>query len=482
MVQSRLVRILRAFTKEEIFQLLQFIQSPLFNDGSRPQKTEALLAYLVRYYPDFEASDIAKEKTFNSVFPGQDYQGNKLDKVASELLKVVRKYIAGTPSDLPDTQYWMMQVRFFRRRGLVSEFQYATEQVEKLQQNSPIEEDEYFLTKFVLETEKFKNQINVNDKKTDINIPDAIQSLDIYYIISKLEYCSYLMTKSISTYLNSPQSFLLLDEVLESAKKNYLHVPIVAVYYYAYSLLLKREQPGDYNQLKAVLETNSERYSLGTLKAVHSFMRNYMADNYNQGDPTYLPELFALFKDHAEQGTLLQDSGTILASTLQNAITVALKLGEVEWALQFLEAHRHLLIGADDPEVIYQFNLANCHFHRGDYAVVEHCLANYTYREQFYKLAARRMEIKLYYETNSPLLDSRLGAFKIFVHELKSILPPDQIAPNNYFADLMRQIIAPKTLGNPARVEKLLEKLVLQKAVAEREWLQRKLHELMGKR
>jgi hypothetical protein len=272
----------------------------------------------------------------------------------------------------------------------------------------------------------------------------------------------------------------MLDEVLETAKKQFIDVPIVAAYYYSYLLLMKRDHLENYKNLKVLFQTTSNGpFSSGLLKAVHSYMRNYIADKYNQGDPSCLPELFALFKNHAEQGTLLQDSGTILASTLQSAITVALKLGEVEWALNFLETHRHRLVGADDTEAIYQFNLANCHFHRGDYAVVEHCLANYNFREQFYKLAARRMEIKLYYETNSPLLDSRLGAFKIFVHELKNILPPDKIAPNNHFADLMRQIIAPKTLGNTARVEKLLEKLVLQKAVAEREWLKEKLEVMM---
>ncbi len=41
-------------------------------------------------------------------------------------------------------------------------------------------------------------------------------------------------------------------------------------------------------------------------------------------------------------------SQPIIASTLQSAITVALKLGKVEWASNFLEVHRHRLVGADD--------------------------------------------------------------------------------------------------------------------------------------
>jgi hypothetical protein len=473
MYQTRLIRVLKALTKDELSQFAQFIQSSLFNDGSRPQKTQALLEQLAKYHPDFEASKIAKEKIFSAVFSGEDFSLQKLDKVSSELMKLVRKFIAISASNATsDAQYWMAQVRFFRQRGLLGEFKYAAAQFEKLQHESVVREEEFFHLQFAFEAENFKHQINVNDKKTDINIPGVINNLDIYYIISKLEYCLYLQTKSKSTHLDSPQALILLDEVLEAARKHYLDIPVVAAYYYSFSLLMNRNLPEDYERLKAVLHSNAGCFLPGTLKAVHSYMRNYTANKYNQGDQTCLPELFTLFRGHAEQGTLLQDSGTILASTLQNAITVALKLGEVEWALRFLEEHRNRLVGADDPEAIYQF-------HRGDFAVVEHCLANYHYRELFYKLAARRMEIKLYYETNSPLLDPRLSAFKIFVHELKPILPSDKIAPNNHFADLMRQIIAPKTMYNTARVEKLLEKLESQQATAEREWLREKLEKML---
>ena len=109
----------------------------------------------------------------------------------------------------------------------------------------------------------------------------------------------------------------------------------------------------------------------------------------------------------------------------------------------------------------------------------ERLLGQYNFREMFYKLAARRLELKLYFETASPLLDARLDAFKIFVHEQKSILPPDKIAPNNHFADLLRQIVAPKTLGNITRIRKIQENLTVKKAVAEREWLAEKLEALL---
>lgn len=162
-------------------------------------------------------------------------------------------------------------------------------------------------------------------------------------------------------------------------------------------------------------------------------------------------------------------------------MNVALKLGDHAWATEFLNEHRHRIEGADDAEAFYLFNLANCHFHKGDFEAAENCLAAFQFRDMFYKTAARRLELKLFYETDSPLLFSRLDAFKTFIHELKQTLPPDKIAPNNNFADLMRQILSPKTFRNAPRIEMLIEKLKAQKAMAEREWLMEKLKELLKK-
>lgn len=482
MKDSKLIRILATFTPDEMRCLVVFSQSSIFNNGSRPLKVTSLLEYLNKVYPDFKETDVDENKIYSVIFEDTTFRFSKVDKLFSETIFLVRKFINfGLREITPDVNFWLNQAIFFKSRCSASELKYCIEQAQKSQKNILVKEEEFLINQFKIEEVRLQLFVETNDMKGASNLSDAIQALDSYYIAKKMEYATYLLTKGNSTVVEAKIQFILLDEVVNVAGQRYLEQPLIAVYYFAYKLLLNYYEFNNpyYLQLKLLLSQKGAELSLGNMKAMHSYLRNYVADKYNRGDTKSLGELFSLFRNHALQGTLYQDSGTILASTLQSAITVALKLGETDWALNFLEENRHRIVGADDPEAIYEFNLANCHFHKGEYAVVEHCLANYNYKEMFYKLAARRMEIKLYYETNSPLLDARLAAFKIFVHEQKSILPPDKIAPNNHFADLMRQIIAPKTLGNPTRVKKLMDKLVEQKAVAEREWLQQKLVELL---
>lgn len=426
-----------------------------------------------------------KAFVFKSLFPDETYNESKLDKVASEALKVVRRFITVCCTEEHSIAYrhWITQAQFFRQRGLDTEYRAAMEQLEKQQDEMQYREQEYFFRRFNLEAERVRYLSRHNNRKSDFNIPETIQNLDIIYIITKMEYCSSLLRRSNQTNLHSPQSFTLLNEVLDLAKNQYLHVPVVAAYYYVFRMLLRREeQEGEaYQHLKQVLDTSASHFSPRTLRDFQAYMRNHMTDRYNRGDSSCLAELHDLFKAHAAMGTLVQEDGHILASTLQTTVNVALKLGEHAWATQFLEEHRHIILGADDSETIYLFNLANCHFHQREFDMAEKCLAAFQFKDLLYKTAARRLELKLMYETDSPLLFARLDAFKTFVHELKQVLQPATISLNNHFTDLLRQILSPKTFRNAPRINMLIEKLKAQKAVAEREWLMGKLTELREK-
>ena len=65
-----------------------------------------------------------------------------------------------------------------------------------------------------------------------------------------------------------------------------------------------------------------------------------------------------------------------------------------------------------------------------------------------------------------------MDAFKILTFRLsKKLLSDNHRRGNNNFIDLLKQIINPKTQGNLNRIEKLIEKVISKKVIAEKEWL-----------
>ncbi|MBK8566880.1 MAG: hypothetical protein IPN76_27020 [Saprospiraceae bacterium] len=456
--------------------LLRFSQSSWYNNGERPLKLEWLLKHLASCYPDFSSTSMLKENVFNLVFGKEAYNESKLDKLLSEATSLVRKFIVHSCSELASEESnWILQAKFFRERSMSLEFEYAAQQAIKLLDAHHPKDGEYYLDRFFIEAERVKHRVRSNDKKSDINLPNAIQNLDIFYITTKLEYCSYMLVQSRITKINVDESFSLINEVLELSKDKYLHIPIVAVLLCLYADYWRNVKEDAYSHFKKILKENQAYLSMDTLRVFHSYIRSHISRKYNRGDTSCLQELHLLYKEHTEIGSIYQDEGYVTADVVLGAISVALKMGDYEWAIKFLEKHRYLIAGADNPDAIYQFNLANCLFYQGKYLETEDILANYSFKEVYYKLAARRLEIKLLYETSSPLIDSRIDAFKVFVHEQKKLLPQEKIIPNNHFVDMVKHILAVKMLYNSERIQRLLEKLGALPGVAEREWLLEKL-------
>jgi hypothetical protein len=98
--------------------------------------------------------------------------------------------------------------------------------------------------------------------------------------------------------------------------------------------------------------------------------------------------------------------------------------------------------------------------------------------EVVYHLMARRLEIKIYYETQSELLQYKLDAFKMYVSRASKKFLSDNLRKRNAdFVNLLYQIMQSPP-GDPARFERLLQRVETKKWAADRDWLLEKVREL----
>ena len=89
---------------------------------------------------------------------------------------------------------------------------------------------------------------------------------------------------------------------------------------------------------------------------------------------------------------------------------------------------------------------------------------------------ARKLALKIYFETKSVLLDSKMDNFKLFIFRHgKKNLAENVFSMNNAFIDFLRQITTTGMTGNKAKAVKLRQKLDKTVMVAERMWLQEQI-------
>lgn len=74
MQKSKLITLLKTFSKEEMKNFDKFISSPYF---SRGRNLKPLYNVLKKYHPSFDSPHFTEEKIFNKLYPKKKFDGKK---------------------------------------------------------------------------------------------------------------------------------------------------------------------------------------------------------------------------------------------------------------------------------------------------------------------------------------------------------------------------------------------------------------------
>ena len=478
MVESKLIKLVRVMRKVERTAFRRFLESPYFRLGPTRDEQIALFDLLMTYAPKFNHPELTKSKVYPSVYPGQPFISGKLEKLMSALYRsleqfiLVERHLQGKGAKEADLE----MAGFYRERGLESLFKQKLKKFQASLAKNKAKNEAHFYGQYLLEKEVAAYEGEHNRRAGDLNLPALLRSLDWFYLHTKLAYSIILLSQRIHINLNLEDSFRILEQ-LEGQMKE-VH-PIIQVYYKAFQLLRNYETTSEDRllDLQDALETYRDEIPMDQQNLIRSLLRIQAIGQYNRGKEAYLQVAFDLYRQHLEQGFLYQEK-KLIPSTFRNIVTLGLRVGALDWVATFLEDHQGRIRGASHPEEVYAFNMANLYFHRGDYDQALDQLGM-KYEDRYYQLAARRLEVMIYYEMRSPILESKIEAFKVYIFRTgKKDLPEKPKTGNNNFIDLLRQILHPKTLKNETRLQKIREKLSSKEVVAEREWLLKKVAEL----
>jgi len=479
MQSTKLVLILKTLHSDELSRLEKFIRSPYFTDIKQRMKVQELFNLLQKEYPHFNRPGFDKEFLFEKLYQGESFSASKLDKLMSRLLRLIKKFIVTEQIYRDEAGQQLILSRYYREHQLIRPFQQNAQLLKKKQSGIDAKDKNFYLNRFLLEREIADFESLFNVRKENLNLPETLESLDAFYLVAKLEYTCHLLSQQSSaiplpikdSLLNDDHFTLLLKHRTQNVE------PLILAYYQAYLILSAEDGLQAYTSLRKTLATHVNEIPFEQMKALQVICRNFCAQQYNQGDRSYLDELFKLYKEHLENGYLYYNEG-LRPSTIKNIMTLGLKLQQFDWVYTFLESHKKRIVGTTHQEDIYQFNLALYYFALKKYDKTLDHLAD-KYEDTYYKIAARRLELKVYYEQKSVLLSSKIEAFKVYLFRIsKKMLTNLHRRGNNNFIDMLKQIQNPKTLKNASRIQKLIDRIGSKEAMMEKEWLLEKLEEL----
>jgi hypothetical protein len=463
MLKSPLIQTLQLLSQEEFETLHLFVASPLFNEVNRYHDTISLFDYLRPFYPEFTHADLQKEIAGSKLFPERKNPKSEVEKAMSHLMRVVRQFITfqqfavkgvRTPRSAREEIYQnpisllnfarqqLALMRFYSDRmhqkpltqasneGDTQEIQasehYFLNLYEKLKKElgavqdfsgfEEYERSDFFYFGFLLEQEKALFDSLEHKRDGNRNLLTAMESLDRYYLVTKLDMLIRIMhqmkmaipfskdSEEMNRFVTNRDITLQLVHSL--AAENYLQSPVIVLYC---TLLecLTNEDPDSADQAadRFYVLINEGRHLVPatTRQDFKVMLRSYWARRYRQTREMRFSE--KVFLMQMEQLRDLSTEEPIPSSQMHNILATAIKLRKADEAEGILDAMQYRIVGTSNPEIVRNLWWAMLRYEQGRVSEARSVLPHYyVYGDLddiiFYASAAT-LDVKICYDLDT---------------------------------------------------------------------------------
>lgn len=459
MKNTRLWQLLQTLSPEERQGLKKFAESPFFNQ--RPEASR-LLDVLLLALKKGRATP-GKEQVFQQVFDGRPFEDHRLRMAISFAYQLVRRYLTVQDFLEDEVQLAIRESEVLRRRKLYALSRHCLDSARNALDGQTVRNADFFDQEYRLLLEECRLEMTRPSAQPE-QLQALSEQLDKAFLSRKLwQNCVLLSHQNMAKSDFSPG---LLDQVLDNLDEP--AVPAIAIYYRYYRALTQSENSAaHYQYFKAMLFEHGEIFSEEELRDLYLLAINFCIKQYNAGNQAFLREQLELYQRGLEHKYFLV-AGELSAYTYLNVVTLALVLQELDWAGQFIEAYRTLL-APERQESFFSFNKARLEYAQRRLGNALQLLQKAEYKEVLLGLAAKTLQLKIYYELGEfDLLDAHLQSLKTYLYRKKVMGYHRENYINTIRFTLKLLEIKPYDQAAKTALRQVIEQTG---AVAEKEWL-----------
>ncbi|MBK6998309.1 MAG: hypothetical protein IPH31_26820 [Lewinellaceae bacterium] len=425
---------------------------------------------------------LEKEEIYAKLFPDKPFIESKIDKLMSETKRLLERFILTqkyfAASNQP--QQSLDMAAEMRLRGIEKRYFQALDKAKNYSNNLQLTALDNVLYKYMTAKEEQEWLITYNNSKSDLNIPQTIRSLEDHYYAQKTWMINHLLLVVQGTVINDSEHDQFSDwEVPPKYLKSSSFMEIC----WDIHLLFKTKifEIADFKSLMEKIQRNEPSLDPESIANFYAYLRNLCVLLIDAGNIHFYPILFELNKDNLNRGYFYK-SGKIYPNACLNITQTALNVKEVAWASAFVERHKDKITGENETQDFYRMNKALCLFSEKKYGQSLEMIP-FGSTNSGYHLMARRLELKIYYELHSDLLDHKIDAFKMFISRAgRKVFSANLHELFTNFVNFVRQLSQSQGPQAKKRSQTLIKRINEKKMVAERLWLLEKAKELGEKR
>jgi hypothetical protein len=481
MLNRKLLEILQRLTKAQRNRLREFLSSPYFSNGYNAGEIIRLFDLIVRYDAAPEHPALSYEAVFRQFFPERPFREkmkSPLDSLASDLFRLVKQFLGQTEMEREQAELyeWIAMARFYRKYALEERFWQVIQTARKTQEEGSLRDTTYYHNNFRIGEEELAFRGLYNTFEDDSNLNSVEKNIDTYYSIVKLEYASAFEYQKMTAQLEPLHSDELGNTILLlSDAGGSFDIPINRVYRKIISLLQNQESENALEELAQMLEQHKAEITPDKFNNLKTYYRVLWIKRYYQaGDEHSLRRIFEIYCEHLDQGYFYFD-GLIPIHTFRNLVTFGLTLKKYDWVKQFLKNHPPERIGGTRyPAEIHSIQLADYHFALKQYEEALEHLRYRLFENPVFSILSDLLLIKIYFETQNELLETRIRALEQKVRRSK--LSTGMKSHYLNFLQKLDKIIKYGWQTKSRKREQLIEEIKNTPEIVAREWLLEKLN------
>ncbi|HEY3250449.1 MAG TPA: hypothetical protein VGK25_04970, partial [Ignavibacteria bacterium] len=280
MKDSKLIKILKTFSPEEIKSFEKFLASPYFNSV---KNYLSFFKELIKFYPDFNNDKLKGELIYQKLYKGKQFNKQVIWNLTSAMEKMAREFLAHAALGKNKFEKMKLLVAEFRNRKLLNNYLHTLNEMEKLLEANAIDST-YFEDKGYLE----------NNKQFYYFLNNKVQSMSV----SKLKATEYqimlllritigglndmsVLTKDYNSKfdVNIPLEFakhIDLKSIADYARRNnFKYTFLIDIYYHSLMMLLKPEETGHLNKVRKLFRMHYDKFNFIEKRIIMHWMLIY---------------------------------------------------------------------------------------------------------------------------------------------------------------------------------------------------------------
>lgn len=476
------IDVVQALQEHEAEEFNAFLDSPYFTKGFNSD-VKPFFQLIYKAIREGNLEKLEKEDLHTMLFGKKTFVESKVDKLMSDLKRLLEKFLL-TQRYFSEEQEWQQLLDLssvLRLKGLGTRHQQTLEKAEKKIKGSNQESLKTLFFRFLLATEEQEWLSTYNKAKGDLNIPEVLKHLDVYYFARKTSILNQLKLQQKATQLPHRAESRDLGEwrVPEKVAQS---SSLVGISWAIYELLDRQTlQEEDLQVFLSEVRESEPELSPESLAESYTYLRNLCVILIDEGHTHLHALLHEINKDNLQRGYFYLN-GQISPNACLSIAQTALSAGEIFWLREFVEQHKDSIIGDNETRDFYRMNKALYLFGEKNFEEAIN-IVPFSSSYSFYHLMARRLELKAYYELRSELLDFKVDAFKMFIRRTgRKMFPANVHDLYINFVNFVRQLSQSQGPEAKKRSAVLVKRISEKKVVAERLWLLEKARELGEKR